>query len=444
VVVVFIFGITGMSFAADPEEENIREITVVINFNPNVPKPIDESLHSVISATLNDVLIAKKPGGIAAIRQQIEQVGLAIREGLNVVLEPKGFVVSDVQLDVGSITNATVSIIPAGGLAGEGGPVCTDVELVLATENIPEFWRETLLREFEPVKEGAVEKYSAYLVGLPLAVTDKDFILEAVGPYVADVEPLSGTFPDFNLHTRLELGKTSRIFVTLSPSGTQVQRLRVRMTGATIPNVVLDSMREAVTSHSEIVVGLPETLVMANLGRIADYYEGLIETDKMAEVFHAKAKVGFRYDREDNSLIAICEVNSTAYDVELKGYIDFGNEDVDSGEVEGWLGYFFFRDVELLFVLNLYTNDMTLEPDALLGWRPSEGTFLAGGYDIEARARKFFFKQRIADNLFFEGEIFAENDRNQLGVSYQFHQYFAGGLYATGDGDYWFRSTFKL
>jgi len=433
-----------MSFAADPEEENIREITVVIKFNPRVPKPIEESLHSVISATLDDVLIAKKPGGIAAIRQHIEQIGLAIQEGLNVVLEPKGFVVADFQLDVGSITDATVGIIPAGGPAGEPGPVCTDVEVVLATEDIPEFWRQTLLRDFELVREAAVEKYSAYLVGLPLAATDRDFILGAVGQYVADVEPLSGAFPDFNLHTRLELGKTSRIFVTLSPAGTQVQRLRVRMTGSTIPNVALDALREAVTSHSEIVVGMPENLVKGNLDRIADYYAGLIETDKMAELFHAKAKVGFRYEKEDNSLITICEVRSTAYDLELKGYIDFGNEDVDSGEVEAWLGYFFFRDVELLFVLNLYTNDMTLEPDALLGWRPSEGTFFAGGYDIEAHAQKFFFKQRIADDLFFEGEVFAENDRNQLGVLYQFHQYFSGGLYATGNGDYWFRTTFKL
>jgi hypothetical protein len=265
-----------------------------------------------------------------------------------------------------------------------------------------------------------------------------------LSPHLNDVEPLQKGFPDFKIATRWELDAISRIYISLSPSGQTIKRLRVRMSGDTVPNVALDELRDSISSRSDIVVGMPVAMVQENLDLIGDYFVGLVEADKLASTFKAEARVQFLYRDEDESLIALCEVRSTLYDLNLRGYIDFGNEDVDSGEVEARVGYFFVKNLEVMFVLNLYTNDMTFEPDALLGWRPMEGTFVAAGWDIEAGAQKFFFNQRLTQNLFVEGEMFAEDNRNQMGVYYRFHQYFSGGVYATGGGDYWFRTTFRL
>ncbi len=444
VVILLMSVLMPASNAADPEEQYISEIMLTMKFDPPAPKPLENQLHSVISATLMDVLITRKPGNIDAIRKHIDEISVALREGLNVVLEPKGFVVTDVKLEVGMTTKVMVSIIPAGGPPGQPGPVCEGAELILSLDDIPDFWHPALERELDAMRDNASREYSAYLVGVPLAATDKGFINDALDPYLSSVEPLQPGFNDFSVATRWELDTISRVYITLTPSGETVNRLRVRMSGDTIPNLALDELRDSISSRSDIVVGMPVNLVQSNLDLIGDYFANLVEADSLAQIFEARAKVEFLYREEDASLIALCDVRSELYDLNLRGYIDFGNEDVDSGEVEARLGYFFMKDIEVMFVLNLYTNDMTLEPDALLGWRPIEGTFLAAGWDIDAGAQKFFFDQRLTHNLYFEGEIFAESDRNQMGVYYRFHQYFSGGVYATGDSDYWFRTTFRL
>lgn len=445
VVITFLLCcLQGVAYSAEPEEGPIREILLTIAFEPPAPEPIQDSLYSVISATLQDVLIDQQPGGVSTLRRHKEQVSLALKEGLNVVLEPKGFSVRVIDLDIAYSTTAEIEIVPAGGAQSEPGPVVTALVIELSLDEIHEIWRPVFIHNLEAVRDDAESYYSKYILGLPLAVSDKSFIFNAINPHINNTEPLKDAFPYYSIRNDLDIAGTSLLTVSLSDPENPIRRLRVRMAGDTIPNFVLDRLREAITSESDVVVGMPRDLAQANLDMIGEYFASLVESEEAAEFFDAEAKVRFRYDDEDDSLIAICEVRSGIYDLNLRGYIDFGLEDADSSEVEGRFGYFVNRHFELMFVLNLFTNDMTLEPDVLLGWRPKEGTFIAGGYDLEAKGRKFFFSQNLGENFFCEGEIFAEDDRNQFGILYRFHQYFSGGLYATGDGDYWFRATFRL
>ncbi len=432
------------AFAADPEESTVMGVRLDLTASVDFPEPIMEDLHAVIFATLDDVLLKRQTHSINSLNRHAGEVGDAIREGLNVVLEPKGFTVSEVALEAGIETSVKIKIIPAGGISGEPGPVCTGVALDILPGYASSFWDPILTRALESVRGKAEAYYAQYLVSIPLVVTDESFILNAIAPYTSDTTIIGAAFPDYTPVIDVEPGAISIVNIALDAPSNPIQRLRVRMSGDTVPNVVLDELRDAITSRSEIVVGMPKALVMANLDGIGAHFATLVETDPDARFFDAKANVRFDFDDEDNSLIAMCEVRSRIYDVNLRGYIDFGLEDADSSEVEGRVGYFFAPEIEIMVVLNLYTNDMTLEPDALLGWRPREGSFFAGGYDIEARDSKFFVSQKLGDNIFAEAEIFAENDRSQFGLLYRFHQYFSGGLYGTGDGDYWFRTTFRL
>jgi hypothetical protein len=436
--------LAGAASAADPEEDVVEVIRLDLSSRPDFPEAVMSSLHSVIFATLEDVLLKKQTHGIGSLKRHIDEVSTALREGLNVVLEPKGFTVNEVKLDIDYETDVSIGILPAGGTGGEPGPVCNDIEMVLLDGNTPDFWDLIFLEDLDSLRVEAETYYSRYLINLPLVVTDERFIIESIRPYTENPEFINSAFPDYSPGVSIEFGATSIVNIILETPENPVRRLRVRMSGDTVPNVVLDQLRDAITSRSDIVVGLPKALVMANLDAIGEHFASLVENDKSSGFFAAEAKVRFDYEDEDNSLIAICEVRSTIYDVNLRGYIDFGLEDADSSEVEGRVGYFFSPEIEIMVVLNLYTNDMTLEPDALLGWRPREGSFFAGGYDFEARNSKFFFSQKLGENIFAEGEIFAENDRSQFGLLYRFHQYFSGGLYGTGDGDYWFRTTFRL
>jgi hypothetical protein len=410
--------------AADPEESTVMGVRLDLTASVDFPEPIMDGLHSVIFATLDDVLLKRQTHSINSLNKHASEVSDAIREGLNVVLEPKGFTVSEVALEAGVETTVKIEIMPAGGVSGEPGPVCTGVEIELLRGHASDFWDPILSRALESVRDKAEAYYARYLVNIPLVVTDESFILNAIAPYTGDTTIIGAAFPDYTPVIDVEPGAISKVNVALDAPSNPVQRLRVRMSGDTIPNVVLDELRDAITSRSETVVGMPKSLVMASVDDIGAHFANLVETDPDARFFDAKAKVRFDFDDEDNSLIAMCEVRSRIYDVNLRGYIDFGLEDADSSEVEGRVGYFFAPEIEIMVVLNLYTNDMTLEPDALLGWRPREGSFFAGGYDIEAKGSKFFISQELGENIFAEAEIFAENDRSQYGLLYRFHQYF--------------------
>jgi len=444
IITGLLLSLTGMAYSADPGEGPIEEVRLTLSFEPGVPEPVETGLYSVILATLNDVLIENQSSGAASLRRHTEQVSLALKEGLNVVLEPKGFSLREIRLDIAHITTVEIGIVPAGGVSGEPGPACTGLEIELDPGEVSDFWHPVFLESLEAVRADAEAYYLHYTLGLPLVAADKSFITNAIAPFISDTSPVSAAFPHYTLTNELDIAETSILTIRFSEPVDHVRILRVRMSGDTVPNVVLDGLREAITSHSDIAVGMPRLLVQDNLAGIGEYFAAIVKTEEAAQFFDADTSIDFSYEDEDDSLIVLCEVRSGTYDINLRGYIDFGLEDADSGEVEGRVGYFMTRDFELMVVLNLYTTDMTLEPDALIGWRPREGSFFAGGYDIDAKDHKFFFSQRLGENFFCEGEIFGEDDRSQYGILYRFHQYFSGGLYATGDGDYWFRTTFRL
>ncbi len=444
IITGLLFSLTGTAYSADPEEGQVEEVRLTLSFEPGVPEPIETGLHSVILATLNDVLIENQSSPVASLRRHTEQVSLALKEGLNVVLEPKGFSLREIRLDIAQTTIAEIGIVPAGGVSGEPGPACTGLEIELDPGEVNDFWHPVFRESLEAVRADAEAYYLHYTLGLPLVATDKSFINNAIAPFISDTSPVSGAFPHYSLSNELDIAETSILTIRLSEPVDRVRILRVSMSGDTVPNVVLDRLRDAITSHSDVAVGMPRSLVQDDLARIGGYFAALVESEETAQFFDADASIDFNYEDEDDSLIVLCEVRSGTYDINLRGYIDFGLEDADSSEVEGRIGYFMTHNFELMFVLNLYTTDMTLEPDALIGWRPKEGTFFAGGYDIDAKDHKFFFSQRLGGNFFCEGEIFGEDDRSQYGILYRFHQYFSGGLYATGGGDYWFRTTFRL
>jgi hypothetical protein len=419
-------------------------VEVRISGDPALPGPIESELRDIFGDTLSEVLLS---GSIEELRQSPStEVAGAIRTGINIVIEPKGYSVGELELDLESEPiKAEFLVHPVGWTATDPHAV-TDLSIRLSGEGLEEFWQERLGARLAENEQAIKEAYSRNLAGLPAAALEPSWALDLVVPHLAESDPAAAIFPDFAIRHEVTLGSTAEVTLFLTPVGDLVELIRPRMYSRTLYNLILDRYRERLLAASRFIEGMPKPEIEAASEEIASKLKSALEEDELSKRLNAEVEieVGVLQDSDDPVALLTVTVESLSYDMECETFVDFGNESRDSTEIEARLGVLFTRNVEAFVNFNYFTNDTTLRTDVALGVLPWRDAFVAVGYDTDRKAAKYFFSQTLSPGLRVRGEIFQQDDLNEFGMTYQFQQYISAGVYTNGNNEYWVRGILRL
>jgi len=418
-------------------------IDVKIESEPALPGLVAAELKDIFTDTLTSVLFeGEERDGILGSDPDV--VAEAIRTGINIVIEPKGYTVAHLDLEFQSTPVTAVFAVHPEGWTAEDPHAVTGVDVELDRGELGDFWMQRFSRRLAENEPRLLEVYRRFLVGLPSNPIDRQWAVGIVMAALEEADPLPNVFPDFRIERSIELGAVAKITVTLEPEKDLIELIRPRMYSSTLYNVILDRMRERLLAEADFMVGMPRSEIEGAADEIAGVLSEAIEEDAMAKQLRANASISVE-TLESQPIVRIdAVVDSNLCDLWLETFVDFGNESRDSSEVQSRMGVLLTRGVEVFVNLNYFTNDSTLQTDVALGFRPVRGTFAAVGYDLDRKAMKYFVEQEISPGFRLRGEIFEDDSLNEFGMTYQFQQYLSAGIYTNGDNEYWVRSIFAL
>ncbi len=435
---------TIMALVAMPSRGYCEEmISVSVSSEPPLPPAIQDELVDIFHDTLTDVLFYSGEGNELLSSDPVK-VADAIRIGINIVIEPRGYTVAHLVLELEETPVAADFLVHPAYWTPEDPRAVTAVEVTLSDHGLAHYWVDRFAARIHANELVLIEAYGDHLLGLPSQALDQDWALGIVAPGLADTSPAHALFPSFDISHSIILGPTAQVVLELTPRGDLVELIRPRMYSRTLYNMILDRLRERLVAEADLLVGMPRSEVEQAANEIAQIIQSAIERDPLANQFNAYASVELAMLPDEPVALVDARVESRSFDLELETFVDFGNESRDSSEVQARFGVLFGRGAELFVNLNFFTNDSTLETDIGFGLLPTVDTFVAVGYDLERESPKYFFEQGISTGLQLRGEIFEDDSLNEFGLTYQFQQYLSGGFYTNGDNEYWARAIFTL
>jgi len=435
VLTILLFSIPAIAGADASIDLSVHEV-------PPQPQPVSEVLKQLLSDTLADVLI-DDDGASELLASDPGEVAEAIRTGINIVIEPKGYNVTDLQLDLDSSPiRAELTLKPVGWTESDSHAV-TGVEIRLEPGNLDAFWISRISERLNS-DPGTAGFYESYLLGLPTQAVDSNWALQIVLPYIDTENPADRLLPSYSVDYDITLGTTAIVTLTFHPKGDIIERIRPRMYSFTLLNVVMDRFRERLLAATDFIEGMPRDEIELAKDEIEARLSEAIENDSLAKDLDAYASIEIELLDYEPVIVVDARIESRRYDTSVEAFIDFGNEARDSSEIQCRLGFLVTRGVEIFTNLNYFTNDSTLDTDVGLGLRPYRGSFVGIGYDLDHEFMKYFAEQELYPGLNLRAEIFEEDTLNEFGMVYQFQQYIAAGAFTNGDNEFWARAIFSL
>jgi len=418
-------------------------IEVRVEGHPPLPPPIKSELIDIFTDTLTDVLF---DGEISPDRMSLdtEEIADAIRTGANILIEPRGYSVTDLTLDFDRTPVLAVFEVHPVGWTIDDPAAVTDVQIELVPDGLAQFWMEKLGQRIADNRDELIDTYELYLLGLPVYASDRQWALDIVMPELVRNDPAPALCRGYSVEREVELGPVATVKIHLIPVDDLIELIRPRMYSQTLYNIILDRLRERLLAEADILEGMPKEEINGAEGEIARYLQERLAQDPLVNQFDAYVSIEMATIPMEPVVRIDVTVESRSYHLWLETFIDFGNESRDSAEIQSRFGVLLARGVEIFANLNYFTNDNTLETDLAFGLRPTRGTFAAVGYDLEREAMKYFLEQQLDPGLMVRGEIFEDDELNEFGVTYQFQQYLSGGVFTNGDNEYWVRAIFTL
>ena len=436
------FVLTILVFSIPAVSRGESAIDLSINEVPPQPQPVSEVLRKLLSDTLSDVLIGDD-GASDLLASDPDEIAEAIRTGINIVIEPKGYNVTDLQLDLeASPIKAELTIKPVGWTESDARAV-NGVEIKLEPGNLDAFWISRISERLNN-DPGTARFYESYLLGLPTQAVDSNWALQIVLPYIDTENPADSLLPSYSVDHEITLGTIAIVALTFHPKGDIIERIRPRMYSFTLLNVVMDRFRERLLAAADFIEGMPRDEIELAKDEIEARLSEAIENDSLAKDLDAYASIQIELLDYEPVVVVDAGIESHRYDTSLEAFIDFGNEARDSSEIQCRLGFLITRGVEIFTNLNYFTNDSALDTDVGLGLRPYRGSFIGIGYDLDRESLKYFAEQELYPGLNFRAEVFEEDTLNEFGMVYQFQQYIAAGAFTNGDNEFWARAIFSL
>jgi hypothetical protein len=420
-----------------------NSVDVQVEGVPPLPQVVQVELSDIFHDTLLSVLFAAESG--QQLRQgDPVQVADAIRTGINIVIEPKGYSVASLVLDLASTPTSARFLVHPVGWTDKDPHAVTGVEVELSDEGLGQYWATRLGSRLSQNAGVIEEAYRKTLVGLPSQAADRQWALGIVLPHLSDSDPAAQVFPGFEIEHTVVLAPTTIVTLKLKPTGQVIELVRPRMYSRTLYNLILDRLRERLLADSDFLEGMPKAEVEANVKDIAAQLKSSVEADPLARRLNAHVSVEVSVLKDEPVALVTSVVESSTYDMGLEAFIDFGNENSDSTEIQGRFGLIVMKGVEIFANLNYFTNDNTLNTDFALGLLPGKDTFAAVGYNVDRKEPKYFFEHSFTQGLKLRGEVFKDDKLDQFGLSYQFQQYLSAGLFTNGNNEYWVRAILRL
>ncbi len=427
-----------------PPVMSIDEIIIVeLTSEPGIPEPVDEELNAIFEDTLTEVLFAD--GLINEIGpDESDIVAEAIRTGINIVIEPKGYTVDCIELELeSSPLLAKIMVHPVGWTSNSPNAV-SFVDFLVEPDGIDVFWVDRFTRRLRSNEREILEYYRQQFSGLPIESADREWALGLVIPHIVAEDPVRNYMPGFEIEYTVTLGETAVIGLQFTPVTDTIEFIRPRMYSTTMYNVVLDRFRELIHARMDFIVGMPRAEIDAASVEISELLVKTLENETLARKLHAYLSIEIMTLADRPVVLVDAYVESRSIDTGLNLFVDFGNEARDSTEVQCRFGYLLTRGIEVFVNLNYFTTDNTLETDFALGFRPGRATFIAVGYDMERSDWKYYLEQQIGPAFIVSCELFEDDILNEIGLEYQFQQYMSAGVYTNFDNEIWGRAIFTL
>ncbi len=438
-VVFFSFLIQGITagFTADTNGE-IRAISINCGFTVDVPEQVKAKIINTLTQTLERVLLDKDGKSIENYLKVKDKIELNIIEGLNIVLEPKGYAVDSLDLDFAETTHADFVVKPFRKYV-------LDVAFEIDTGSFHSFWKERFESIFISSETRMSDYYTKILKGLPVNAEDSDWAFNQVRGDIQNQSMLSEMFEDMRIDVEVRIGETAVVEVGLEPLDPVAKTLRVRAYSRSVFQLVLEPVKELVTSHSNIIVGIPHSWLENSKSEIESEFSRIVSEDPLAKKFdlHTICRLYF-LERDPDAAYLDVKTESGTWRLSAEMMIDVGNSDIPN-EFESHLGIMLGSMFECFVLVNFFPDEISFHPDVGIGIYPFTGTFIAGAWDIDNGKTKFHAHQYLTRDTRIEAEVFTDKDKqDQYGFVYKPFQYVSFGVFSDGDDDYWLRAAFAF
>jgi hypothetical protein len=440
ILIVSILVLPGMAAFAQElvSGERITQINVNCDYTVQVPDAVKARLEKTLDQTLRRILIEKDDSTIENYGNVKDSIESSIIEGLNIAFEPKGYMVESLDLTFGNTTDADFVVRPYKRYV-------KDVSIILDTANFHPFWQDLFNRRFNDISDRYMEACNPLLIGLPVDAEDQDWAFNLVKDDVQSISILSDSFHDMMVEESFDIEETATLSIAMTPKTPVIKTLRVRAYSQSMFQLVLDPIKELVSSQSNIIVGMPLSWLESSHSDIEKEFCRIIENDSISRKFSLETtcRLYFQEKYPDSAFIEI-KTESTKWFVGAKAMVDVGNNQTPD-EFEAHLGMMLGRSFELFTQLNFFPDDVRFRTDIGAGLHLLPGNYIGGGWDINESGGKMFFHQYITRDMRIEAEIFSEDkDQDQYGFVYKPFQFVSFGIFSDGDDDYWLRAAFAF
>ncbi|MBU1024151.1 hypothetical protein KKB99_07710 [bacterium] len=422
----------------DTSDQKIQSVGVMCSFPHKVPSIVENKIRSTLTQTLESILLSEDAKSIDNYINAKNEIESRIIEGLNIVFEPKGYQIESLKLSLAEKTEAVFVVIPYGASV-------SDVTLQIDTRSFHPFWSDRFKSTFAKSEEKMTAGFTEFLVGLPVKAEEKDWAFNLLSENVLDTENLESLFPDMYIEIDIQINETAVVNISINPSEPVAKTLRVRAYSRSMFQLVLDPIKELVSSHSNIVVGIPLSWLEKSKSEIEDAFCRIIAEDPLSRKLQLSSTCNLYFmERDPNAAFLEVKTESKTWNFQAEAMIDIGNDEAPD-EFESHTGFMLGDTFECFMVLNFFPDDIRFRPEIGLGLHPLKDTFLAAAWDINESAGKFYFRQYLSRDTRIEAEVFSENaGQDQYGFVYKPFQFVSFGAFTDGDDDYWLRAAFAF
>jgi len=426
-----------LAFAVD-EDQKIKQITLVCDYVVDIPKPIDEKMITTLQITLERILVENDSRSIESYIQKKKEIEASIIDGLNIVLEPKGYSVESLNLEFGETTKAYFLLKPYGRYIKE-------IAIELDAGNLHPFWYARFNESFQRSHDELIRYFEPLLKGLPVGAEDSDWAFNLVKTDIYNTEIVTRLITGMDVEVRVEIAEKTSVIIKPKPSGNLVKTLRVRALSRSLFQMTLDPLKELVTSHSNMVVGMPVELVKDAHKDIEAEFVRLVDEDTLSKKFNARSSCRLYFlEKYPDAAFLELKTESSAYHFRAEAIVDIGNDKAPT-EFESHIGAMIGKNFECFVHLNFFPDDVRFNPDIGFGLHPFAGSFFAAGWDITDTTWKIFVEQYINPYVHIEVESFESDEgQDQYGIVYKPFQSVGFGVFSDGDDDYWLRASFAF
>ncbi|WP_075429180.1 acylphosphatase [Selenomonas sp. GACV-9] len=371
-----------------------------------LPPLVQERMEQSVGAIAGQLLEGKTVAGVAAGRQQDEQL---IQEVFDKVLV--GYTVRRVHIEPEVKAKVMVELLPWAETIQQ---VQVETQIEGMSPRIEKLARQDIA--------GVEKVFQAALTGLPTAASDwtNGVLKHHLNAYLAD------HLPEFRADFELDPEKAAKVKLVLYPRLPVVRTVDLSMRSDTVPNFTLLNHRRLVQEMADELVGVPVAFVARHQQELARQFAQDLDCQPDFQAVHMKTQMTMTVAEQ---LQLMSRSDTSRYRLRLSGWMDVGRKTLNSKDA----------DENLLF--RLHAGSMLSQQDELFllvdfapqavrwGWAAGYdrklGPYTHGQvrYDFPAGNLVFAAAQQLAPRWLLRYEYRRADENGEVAVRYKLHDF---------------------